>query len=115
MKALGNYKQRPASQKTNATPETRELEPLYAKVREIRESGKNSGLAEKKAELARIRSELDQNFSDDWLLRFELLELNKIFGLQAEWAPEVLADLGRISKGSSQTKELIGRALELLK
>ncbi len=110
LKATGGYKQKPASQKTNRTPETRELETLYARLREIRESKEAS---RRLSDLATIQKRLDAEFPEDWLLRFELLELDHDLGLGAPWGPTVRKSLTELTKKNREMRELITRGLEL--
>ncbi|NDG86001.1 MAG: aromatic amino acid hydroxylase, partial [Proteobacteria bacterium] len=58
------------SHKTNLTPENRELNGLYRKVRDFRESG-----SEEMSLLDEVLTALAEMHPEDWLLRLELLEL----------------------------------------
>jgi phenylalanine-4-hydroxylase len=108
MHDTGGYKQRPASQKTNRTAANRPLEDLYAQVRAIRESKQVQAQTEK---LALIQKELGQKFPQDWLLRLELLELDKKHGLKSPWASDMKKQLDSIARGSKEKAELIQRGL----
>lgn len=103
MRAIGGFKQKPASQKTNATAANKELIPLYARVREIRESGR---LDEKALTL--VHEELERKFPGDWLLRLELAEL------KGPWQPRVRARLQEIAAADKEKAEMISRGLALL-
>ena len=59
-------------QKTNLTPANRGLNQLYGRIRKVREGGNLAGAG---SELESVRAELDRAFPEDWLARFELVEL----------------------------------------
>jgi phenylalanine-4-hydroxylase len=105
--ATGGFRQEPQNQKTNLTEANRALNHLYARVREIRESGT---AAQKSAELTAIFEELERKYPADWLLRYELLE----FKAGAAWESTVREKLASIAKSSAEKGELIARGLELL-
>lgn len=107
LEATGGYKQKPASQKSNLTPENRELVPLYAQVRKIREH-KNADIAAATKTLSAIHEVLEKKHSDDWLLRLELLEF------KGPWEATVRRRLTEISKLSKDNEEMIRRGLEAL-
>lgn len=108
--AAGGFDQPSGRPKTNLTDENRGLNELYAEVRKIRESGQPRA-----ADLERIDTLLNQCYPDDWLLRYELLELNSELRLNAPWATGALERLRAIaSRSPKQVAETIGRGLELL-
>ena len=112
LKATGGFKQKPASQKTNSLPKTKELEGLYQRLREIREKDQ---LKSRFSELSEIYSTLEKKYPDDWLLRLELLELDSKQGLGATWAENIRENLKRLASSSPDLNELISRGLDLLK
>lgn len=112
--ATRGYTQKPASQKTNRTPENALLEKLYLKVREIREGGAPKAKAEAQT-LNTIQTQLEKDHPMDWLLRLELLELEKTHCLQAPWAERLKNQLHAMKQQSKEMKELIERGLETLK
>lgn len=110
MKDTGGYRQRPASQKTNRTETNKALEQLYLQVRQIREDQSAKAQTEK---LAKIQTELEQKYPQDWLLRLELLELDQKFGLKSAWVQSVKKQLDLISQSSNEKAELIKRGLNI--
>ncbi len=110
LKAIGGFQQEPGKPKTNLTAKNRPLDALYGKVRAAREA---SG-----PELARLLIEIEANletgFPDDWLLRYELLELNFIQKLMAPWEARVRSRLDTISRSDQSTADVIRRGLALL-
>lgn len=106
----GGFKQIPMVPKTNLTPANRDLNALYAEVRQLRESGaKGEALAQG---LARIEATLEKNYPDDWLLRFELLELAQ--GTKPAWESRVRERLSAIAGTGKDQAELIERGLRTL-
>lgn len=102
--ATGGFRQEPQSQKTNLTEANRELNQLYARVREFRESGARG------PELSQIFEKLERAYPEDWLLRYELLELKT----GATWESQLRERLALIAKASGEKGELIARGLDLL-
>ena len=99
--------------KTNATELNLELGALYLQVRMLRESGRERpNLA---SELSRIHETLEKKYSDDWLLRLELLELNKNFELHAGWEKTIEARLMEISANAEDRRNMITRGLRLIR
>lgn len=100
-------------QKTNLTEENMNLVPLYQKVRDIRESGQwnNSYLNE----ITNIINQLDSKFKEDWLLRFEILELLKTHTSEKELCARLEDQLAKISATAPNIKMLVDRGYELLK
>lgn len=111
LEATGGFQQPPGNPKTNLTSENRLLDGLYQQVREVRESGK---VAQQLSRLNQIQSELDKKYPQDWLLRFELLELNSTYSLKAAWAQSTLQRLRQIAGESKPISEMIERGLALL-
>jgi phenylalanine-4-hydroxylase len=109
--ATGGYKQKPRIPKTNLTDANLELNELYSQVRELRESGDQNTAP---GTLAKTVEALDRKYPDDWLLRYELLELNSQWKLQAPWEGKVRDSLARISALSQDRREMISRGLALL-
>lgn len=111
--ATGGFKQEPRKPKSNLTPVNRDLNVLYARVRQLRETRKPSELP---TELRRIHDELESRFPGDWLLRYELLELDSLHGLKCPWVNQARTRLDQIARGGSgsSTAELIHRGMALL-
>ena len=101
----------PGSHKTNLTPDNGALCELYARVRQIRE---REAAPVSAAELEAIAARLGRDHPDDWLLRWELLELDRRHGLGALWADTMATDLARIAGDTPALAENIGRGLALL-
>ncbi len=102
--ATGGYQQNPREPKTNLTSHNRVLGELYQKVRQMRETKSNL------SELESIYEQLNKNYPQDWLLRYEILELNPDF----KHATQIKVQLAQISKTSTAVAQLISRGLELL-
>lgn len=114
LEATGGFKQEPRKPKSNLTPGNRELNELYARVRLLRESGDAAKLP---GELERVHDELERRFPDDWLLRYELVELSTHRRLNSPWESRARARLSEIAgSGSDSTSraELISRGMALL-
>lgn len=96
-------------QSTTLCEANRELVPLYAAVREIREGGGGESAAARLGEIAAI---LDSDWPADWLLRLELEELATRFD-SPDWAPAVSRRLEEFVAGGGELRELVerGRAL----
>jgi phenylalanine-4-hydroxylase len=109
--ATGGFQQEPGKQKSNLTPQNRELNGLYARVRATREKAK---ALESSGVLAQVHAELEAKFRSDWLLRYELLELDAQYGLKSAWRETVIQRLNEAATVSSDRRELIRRGLELL-
>jgi phenylalanine-4-hydroxylase len=110
--ALGGFAQKPRKPKSNLTEANRELNALYAAVRQLREAGAASPLAA--SELGAIARKLDESHVNDWLLRLELLELDSAWKLGADWAAGVSARLEEIARRDADVARMIRRGLELL-
>ncbi len=100
----------PGTHKTNATDANRGLNELYAHLRALRESGR----APDAVALSRLVVELDRDFPDDWLLRWELLELNAVRSLRAPWEGEVRRRLQALRQRGGEIAENIDRGLALI-
>jgi phenylalanine-4-hydroxylase len=109
--ATGGFQQEIAQQKTNLTDENRELNQLYSQVRKIRDASKTE--IDKRA-LTEIFNSLEKSYKDDWLLRYELLELCTELTLEMPWEAILRKNLQEIAKESSEKAETIQRGLDLL-
>ncbi len=111
MVALGEYHYEPGTHKTNLTAANEGLNRLYARLREIREGG----LAPRRPEeLAAIARELEEAYPNDWLLRWEMLEIDRDLGFHAAWAPMLRGRLDAIRTDQPAAAESIERGLALL-
>lgn len=104
--ATGGYRQEPGRPKTNLTSDNCELNELYARIRKIRESGSGE------SELDAIHAELEQKYPEDWLSRWEILEIVK--GGNSPLVSKIRTQLALISKLSRDREEMISRGLALL-
>ena len=109
--ATGGDRYEPGVHKTNLTERNRPLNGLYAEVREIRESGRAGRALDR---LEEIHGRLEESFPDDWLLRWELLELAVRERLAADWRDAVERRLGELSSAGGQRGESVERRLLLL-
>lgn len=98
--------------KTNLTPANRQLNELYARVRELRAQKTSKSIIE--TTLSEIHRELEKDHPEDWLLRYELLELCYANGLDVPWRQTVFMQLERASGTHSPKAGMIRRGLELL-
>jgi len=102
---------KPRAPKVNATPENRDLIPLYAEVRMMREGGRDLDAGR----LGDIVKVLEVKHPHDWLLRLEILELvgpNRKF---PDIAYTIKKSLEEISAGGAPRQDLIERGLALFK
>jgi phenylalanine-4-hydroxylase len=111
MVAAGEDRYEPGTHQSNLTAANRERNELYARVREIREAGR---AAERTGELAEIAEELDRVHPDDWLLRWELLELDRAELLGSAWVWGVRSRLAERAAAGGGPAESIDRGLRLL-
>lgn len=111
MVAAGEDRYEPGAHQTNLTSENRARNELYARVRKIREANQAS---EQARELAEIVEDLDQAHPDDWLLRWELLELDRAESLGSRWASGVRSRLEERVAAGGGPAESIERGLRLL-
>jgi phenylalanine-4-hydroxylase len=100
-------------QKTNLTDENLVLNELYAEVRKLRESGPLRDSAPKI--LSSIFERLESHHPDDWLLRWEILEIDHLWQLNSPWKSKVLSRLAAFASKDKESEQLIRRGLELLK
>ncbi len=107
----GGFHQDPGKPKTNLTAENRALNELYAQVRKTRES---ASTATALFELDAIHQKLEAAHPQDWLLRFEILELARTMKLTLPFETKIHQRLSEISKISTDREEMITRALQLL-
>jgi phenylalanine-4-hydroxylase len=110
--ATGGFGQEPGSQKTNLTAENKELNQLYARVRNVREDKRFDAPAI--AELDQVAGSLETNYPHDWLLRYELLELDTRHGLESTWSTQIKKRLDEAATVSQNQNDLIRRGLEAL-
>ena len=94
------------SSKSNKTRSEERLQNLYLRVREIRESSNPL----KSEELMQIYNIIKKEFSTDWLLYMELLELSK----GASWADDARQKLKYMAQENSDLGTVIKRGLALL-
>jgi phenylalanine-4-hydroxylase len=108
------FPQRMGFQKTNLTDDTLALNALYEEVRRLREGGNPKGAeAAALSKLQKIYSGLETSYPSDWLLRWELLELNHLWSLKAPWQKSVLSRLATIASQSPEKEQMIRRGMEL--
>jgi phenylalanine-4-hydroxylase len=112
--ATGGFKQVPGKPKTNLTKENQALNKLYAEVRKIRNEAGRELSASAISELAQIHEVLERNHGSDWLLRYELLELDSRFGLKSSWVNAIRSRLEEIALTAKDKREMIQRGLMLL-
>lgn len=125
--ATGGFGQPPAKPKTNLTNSNRALNDLYARVRALRDgaqggaTGKspvgalsNEMKSKMLTELTQIHEELEKSYRSDWLLRYELLELEHQYHLNSPWAETVRNRLGEIARTGKDKADMISRGLGLL-
>jgi hypothetical protein len=96
----------------NLTMSQRNLNELYAKVRAIRDA--RAETAEARRGLDEVHAALEAEHPTDWLLRFELLELDSDWRLGAAWAARARARLVEIGNAAPDKAEMIARGLALL-
>lgn len=113
--ATGGFKQVPGRPKTNLTAENRDLNDLYGRVRKVREDIGSKPSLSYQAELESIHASLEKKYPDDWLLRFELLELSNDNQLNLICEKTLRHRLTKIAATDKDRAEMIGRGLELLK
>jgi len=108
----GGVRPSPIRPKTNLTDENRELNPLYARLRQIREEPIDS--RETLLAMKEVHDRLEKDFPKDWLLRWELLELGALRGIEIPWQKVLRERLAEIAKTREDIGTLIRRGLELL-
>lgn len=113
LETTGGFAQEPRNQKTNLTPENKHLNELYAQVRKIRESVQNPEKA--LLSLLEIQNHLEKRYLNDWLLRYELLELSSEFHLNLPFHSLLIQRLQEISEQQPDQAEIIRRGLQLLR
>lgn len=112
LQKTGGFKQMPMTPKCNLTSENRDLNELYAEIRKVRESSITGPAL--LAVLEKVESTLDDEHSDDWLLRLEILELVRQNKLKVSFYERVLGRLTEIRKLSSERNDMIARGLAVL-
>ncbi len=110
--ATGGYEQRPRAPKTNLTEANRALNGLYAEIRVLRE-GRVSGTRLSEA-LERIHSQLETEHRADWLLRLELLELERDLKSPSAWRDAAHRRLDEIATTADDKRDMIRRGRDLL-
>ena len=110
LEATGGFHQDPARQKTNLTSKNRELNELYARVRAIRENLKSSDQSHLK-DLTSIHQDLERSYPNDWLLRYELLELSVEFKLSLPFEQSLRT---KLQSYAGDVRESIQRGMHLL-
>jgi phenylalanine-4-hydroxylase len=113
LESIGGFKQEPGQHKTNLTEQNRALNSLYEKMRAARAAGLSGEVLLR--ELTFIHEALEKARSQDWLLRYSLLEAAVAQGLHASWEAQVRARLKEIAATSQEKAELISRGVALLK
>ena len=117
MEEVGPGAFRARAQKVNVTAENKELVPLYAKVRSIREGLGSNGVDGKQIEeLEKIAGALDTQFTEDWLLRVEMLEIlaTSPAGRESALGPLLRERLKALGAKSENIGTLIKRGLALI-
>jgi phenylalanine-4-hydroxylase len=114
----GGFHQDPKLPKTNLTPANRGLNEFYQRVRKVREKQASALTTDGVSELKAIVEKLDREFPQDWLLRYEILELAQESSTLAELAKDLRSRLEQIAKQDSTPgrphAELIQRGLAVL-
>lgn len=134
-RAVGGFKQQQGIQKSNLTASNSEVEPLYKKLRQIRERlwgqevikpGKAHPRLLKKIkmsadmkhkiakDLGTLVELLNTKFQSEWLLHLELLEMNAALGLKAPWENQVRSRLNALGNTEAQLGEMVQRGLRLI-
>jgi phenylalanine-4-hydroxylase len=103
---------KPRTQKSNLTPENKELAGLYGQIREIRELGSVSG--ESLDRILKIHEKLERVYPKDWLLRLEILEVLTRNKLRANLCDEIKIKLKQLATESERMEMLIRRGLALM-
>jgi phenylalanine-4-hydroxylase len=113
--ATGETPPRLGFQKTNLTDENLKLNDLYERVRRLRESGTSKQAPQNAAEiLEQVHTQLASSYPEDWLLRWELLELEQLWKLKSPWRTAVTTRLAAIASRAPDREQMIRRGLELL-
>ena len=94
--------------------EQKPLNELYHRVRLVRENFVDQKQALNENELKVVLDQLDKNFTNDWLLRFEIYEISLMAGIKATYAEKIVQRLKEIQKTDSTLSELIDRGFRLL-
>jgi phenylalanine-4-hydroxylase len=114
----GGFHQEPRKPKTNLTPTNRGLNALYQRVREVREKHVADPKSDVSSDLKKVIETLDREFTRDWLLRYEILEIAQTESALAELAKDLRSQLGQIAKNDiapgKPNAELIQRGLAVL-
>jgi len=98
-----------ASQKSNLTASNRQLNELYAQVREIRKRGAEKSQNDFLNLIDRLK-----DHPDEWLIRMELLELGRNVKKLAGVSQKIYSELQSIKRQNSEQSDLIDRGLKIL-
>jgi phenylalanine-4-hydroxylase len=115
LSVTGGFNQEPGKPKTNLTAQNQDLNELYRKVRELREKKVRGD--QLLAAFEGMSAELEKYSPDDWLLRYEMLEMTKGLPALKSFSDKTQARLEQLSKKdvrSGLVAELIQRGLEVL-
>jgi phenylalanine-4-hydroxylase len=122
----GGFHQVPRTPKTNLTSGNRALNDLYQRVRAAREASASGqkinsthgSQNDNAPELKEVVATLDRDFGNDWLLRYEILELAAKDSALSQLATDLRSKLAQIAKEDSAPgrpfAELIQRGLSVL-
>ena len=100
--------QKVKSHKTNLTPENATLNEFYLSVRKFREDQRQDLTV-----LGPLIQELNNHYSDDWLLRLELLEIHQKYAPDSVVTAQLRKSLKTLRDLRPELKEMIQRGLEL--
>jgi phenylalanine-4-hydroxylase len=111
----GGFHQDPRTPKTNLTPTNRGLNEQYLRVRKLRDADITQAMA---SELKNIIEVLDRDYPQDWLLRYEILELAQEEPLLLSLRKDLCTRLEQIAANDiapgKPNAELIQRGLAVL-
>ena len=99
------------NQKSNLTPQNEKLVALYQQVRQWRETHNVNEATEM---IPKLIETIDTVAPDEWLIRWEFLELNTLFNLNAIWATSQRDRLMATCAKQPSIAFLIRRGLSLL-
>jgi len=114
MKAVGQESKQKPLPKSNLTPENKRLNALYAVVRKQRDLTSNSPFSPNiLVALEEVYRELSRDYANDWLLRFDILEILRATHQSPSWKADVKKDLDELKALSPTMDELISRGLQV--
>jgi phenylalanine-4-hydroxylase len=102
---------KPRSQKNNRTSENNELIKLYEKVALL--NSQNQSTEQVLLKITEVLTALDKDFSEDWLLRLQILEMLHEKKIKSELCEQLENKLNQIKKTSEKLEMLIQRGLQL--